>query len=92
MVGFLSQARALGPDEPRDRLGGFPDFLVRGVAAFGHRLGDAVAEVLLKQAERDRLQGLSGGRDLGEDVDAVLVLVDHPLQAADLAFDPAQAP
>ena len=30
-------------------------------------------------------------RDLGQDVDAVAILVDHPLDAAHLAFDPVQA-
>jgi hypothetical protein len=30
-------------------------------------------------------------RDLGEDVDAVVVLLHHALQAANLAFDPSQA-
>ena len=32
------------------------------------------------------------GGDLGEDVDAVLLLVDHPLQAARLALDATQPP
>jgi hypothetical protein len=49
-----------------------------------------VTEVLIEQRERDRLQCLGGRGDLGEDVDAVLVLVDHPLQAADLPLDPPQ--
>jgi hypothetical protein len=30
------------------------------------------------------------GRDLGDDVDAVAVLVDHLGEAADLALDPAE--
>ena len=51
---------------------------------------DAVAHVLLEQAEGDRLQRLRHRRDLGEDVDAVLLLLDHPLQAAGLALDAAQ--
>src|SRR6476620_4266171 len=42
------------------------------------------------QLEGERLQRLGGGRHLGEDVDAVLVLLNHPLQAADLALDPPQ--
>ena len=40
---------------------------------------------------RHGLQGLGHGGDLGEDVDAVDVLVDHPGDAADLALDAAQA-
>ena len=39
---------------------------------------------------RHALQRLGGRRHLGEDVDAVHVLVDHPLQTSDLSFDPAQ--
>ena len=49
---------------------------------------DAVADVLLHQPEADGVQGLGDGGDLGEDVDAVLVLIDHPGDAADLALDP----
>src|SRR5258708_7577605 len=44
-----------------------------------------------RAAEGDSLQGLGRRGYLGEDIDAVLVLVDHPLQAADLALDAAQA-
>src|SRR5215469_5719399 len=42
------------------------------------------------QPDRDRLQGLGGGCHLGQDVDAVVVLVDHPLQPAHLTLDPPQ--
>ena len=52
---------------------------------------DAVRQVLVEQPERHRLQRLGHRGDLGEDVDAVLLLLDHPLQAADLALDAAQA-
>ena len=50
----------------------------------------AVREVLLEQADRDGLEGLRHRRDLGEDVDAVLLVLDHPLQPAGLALDAAQ--
>jgi hypothetical protein len=61
-----------------------------GVGA-GDGVGHAVAHMAVEHVDRDLLQrGLDRGH-LGEDVDAVGVLVDHPLQAADLAFDPAQA-
>jgi hypothetical protein len=49
-----------------------------------------VPEVILEQAERDRLQRARRGGHLGQDVDAVLVLFDHLLQAADLTLDAAQ--
>ena len=51
----------------------------------------AVARVFVEQAEGDLVDRRLDGGDLGEDVDAVAVLVDHPLEAADLAGDPAQA-
>src|SRR5215203_3380089 len=86
MRGWMS-----GTDEPRDRLGGLADLLV-GLAAAGARGVDAaVAHVLLEQAAGDRLQRLRHGGDLGEDVDAVLLVLDHALQTAGLALDAAQS-
>src|SRR5207247_3586120 len=52
---------------------------------------DAVANVLVQQPHAHRLQRRSGGVDLGQDVDAVLVLLDHPLDPTDRSLDPAQA-
>src|SRR4051794_10616338 len=46
--------------------------------------------MLVEQADRHRLQRLRGRRDLGEDVDAVLVVLHHALEPADLTLDPAQ--
>jgi DNA-binding FrmR family transcriptional regulator len=40
-----------------------------------------------EQAEGDGFQRLRGRGDLGEDVDAVDVLLDHPLQTPDLLDD-----
>ena len=48
-------------------------------------------DVAVQHVDRDLLErGLHGGH-LREDVDAVGVLVDHPLEAAHLPFDPAEA-
>jgi hypothetical protein len=70
--------------EPRD-CGHELVALVGGVVGF--RAGDAMTGVVVEQAERDLVErGLHGG-DLGEDVDAVTVVVDHALNAAYLAFD-----
>ena len=66
------------------------DDVVRLGATGRGGLDHAVGEVLLEELQRERLQGPGRGGDLGEDVDAVLVLLDHPLQAADLPLDPAQ--
>src|SRR5580692_7696912 len=46
--------------------------------------------MVLQQAKRHRLQRPRHRGHLGEDVDAVLVVLDHPLQAPHLALDPAQ--
>src|SRR5207247_6394765 len=53
--------------------------------------GDAVFDVLVEDLERERLERRIHSRDLGEDVDAVAVVLDHPLDPADLSFDPVQA-
>src|SRR3954454_4046961 len=79
-----------GTHEAGDGLGGLADLLLGLPAAGARGLDDAVAEMLLEQAEGDRLQGLRHRRDLGEDVDAVLLVLDHALQAAGLALDAAQ--
>src|SRR3954462_1730700 len=87
---FVPLRDGSGPDQPRDRVGRLADLLV-GLGAAGYGGGDdAVAQVLLEQAERDRLQRLRHRRHLGEDVDAVLLVLDHALQAAGLALDAAQ--
>src|SRR5688500_19402311 len=49
-----------------------------------------MAHVLLEQAQCDRLECLRHRGDLGEDVDAVLLVLDHALQTAGLALDTAQ--
>src|SRR5512133_2658196 len=54
-------------------------------------LADAAADVAVEQPQRHLVEGGLDGRDLGDDVDAVLVLVDHAGHAADLALDAAQA-
>src|SRR4051812_41268218 len=87
---FRSGCRQSGADQPGDRLGGLADPVV-GLATPGTGgVHDAGAQVLLEQAEGHRLQRLGHRRDLGEDVDAVLLVLDHPLQPAGLALDAAQ--
>src|SRR3984893_8641106 len=55
-----------------------------------HGLRHAFSEMILKQAEGDRLEGPGYRGDLGQDVDAVDVFFHHPLQATDLPLNPAQ--
>src|SRR6266568_796072 len=79
-----------GPDQPGDRLGRLADLRVRHLAPLGGCLGHAMAEMVLHQAERHRLQRPGRRRHLGQDVDAVRVFLNHLLQAAYLALDAAQ--
>jgi hypothetical protein len=51
-----------------------------------------VRQVVVEQPERDGLKRLGRRRHPGQDVDAVLVVLDHLLQAADLALDLAIGP
>jgi hypothetical protein len=81
-----------GPDEAGDRGGGLADLLGTALAVLGNGLRHAVAEVVFQEPERDRLQCPGDRRDLRENVNAVLILVNHPLQAAHLPFDAAQSP
>jgi hypothetical protein len=47
--------------------------------------------MFIKQAESDRLECAGHCRHLGEDIDAVLLLFDHLLQATGLTLDSAQS-
>src|SRR5690625_4262952 len=49
------------------------------VTTFGRGLDDAVADVFLDEADTDTLQCFGDRAHLGEHVDAVGVLLDHPL-------------
>jgi hypothetical protein len=46
--------------------------------------------MVLEQAQGDLVEGGLDRRDLGDDVDAVALILDHPLDPADLALDPSQ--
>src|SRR3954454_9786928 len=50
----------------------------------------AVADVLVQQPQGDLVERRLGGLDLGEDVDAVALLLDHPRDAPDLPLDPGE--
>lgn len=54
-------------------------------------MGDAVVDVVGEDLERDRLERRVDSRDLGEDIDAVAVAVDHLLDSADLSLDAVHA-
>ena len=55
------------------------------------RLLDAVMDVRMNQLFREGFQAAPGGDDLGEDFRAVAILIQHPLDGAELAGDLAHA-
>lgn len=82
-------------EESGDSCHGFADFVIEwGGVAGGFRLGcgvnDAVAHVVFQKLNGEAVEGLVDGGDLGEDVDAVDVLIDHAGDTAYLPFDAAQ--
>src|SRR3954471_16799792 len=79
-----------GADEARHSCGGLGDLVVRSRAALTDGVGHARIQVRVEQLERDGLEGLRRGRDLGEHIDAVGVLVAHALHAPPLALAPPQ--
>jgi hypothetical protein len=88
---ILWLAGSLGLDEAGDSVRSFSDFIGGVVAAFGHGLRNAVTYMFFEKANGNRLQRPGHGRDLGEDIDAVVVLGDHALQAAYLPLHAAQS-
>ena len=64
--------------------------MIIGVAG-RERVRDAVADVILEELHRDALQRGRHGGDLREDVDAVALVLDHPLDAPHLTLDAVQA-
>ena len=71
--------------------GGLVETVVGHPLAGRRGVGHAVPEVLVEQPDRHALEGSRRRRDLGQDVDAVGVLVDHALQPAHLALDAPEA-
>src|SRR3954470_7053138 len=63
---------------------------LRFVAARSDRSRRAVLEVVAQQLAAHSAQRFLNRRDLGENVRAVAVVVDHLLESADLAFDAPQ--
>src|SRR4051794_30966265 len=75
--------------EPAD--GGHQLFGLLLLVAIG-RADDAMLRVLVEQPERHLVERGLHGADLREDVDAVAVVLDHPLEPPDLALDALEAP
>ena len=54
-------------------------------------MGGTVSQVIAHQRPGYRPERLLHGRDLGQNIGAVSIFIDHPVQSANLAFDAAQA-
>ena len=79
----------LAPDEPLDRAVQLFDLGSAPARADG--LGDAVLGVIRKQQQRDAVERRFRGSDLGQNIDAVPVRLDHLLDTPDLPFDPTKS-
>src|SRR5687768_10676208 len=90
-VRYLGNALA----RAREALHGFEELaallLGDGRVARRQRAGDAVAHVVVEDLEGETLERRRDRPDLGEDVDAVPLVLDHALDAPHLPFDPVQA-
>ena len=75
----------LAPHQPLDSIVQLPNLL--GAAARPDRLGHAVLRVVGEELKRNALERRPGRVDLGEDVDAVPVLLNHLLNPAHLTLD-----
>ena len=58
--------------------------------AFLDGVDDTALDVILEEKQPDLVQGRLDGVDLGQDIDAVLVFVDHARDSADLSLDAVQ--
>src|SRR4029079_2113015 len=87
-------ARARHLARAREALDGREQLLAllarHGRIAGCERLGHTVRDVVLEHLRGDTLERRLDRGDLREHVDAVPVLLDHPLDAAHLALDPVQ--
>jgi hypothetical protein len=61
------------------------------VSSLSECLAYAVVKVVVEQVQRHGPQSTAGCTDLGENVDAVFVVVDHLRDAANLALDSTQS-
>jgi len=83
-------------EQASDGIGGLLDLEVDGLRTelrirLGGGANNTVADVLFDEPQAHGMQGLGDGGHLGEDVDAVGLVLDHPLQPAHLTFDALEA-
>jgi len=69
-------------NEAGDRLRRFPDLLFGDVAAGASCICHTVAQVVFEEPDGNALQGAGQCGDLSEDVNSVLLVLDHAVDAA----------
>src|ERR1019366_9532681 len=87
----ITEAPPSRANQACDGLGGLVELCLRLVPAALDGVGDAVRQVVVEQLQCHRLERPRRGGHLFEHVDAVPVLIDHPLQSPHLPFDTSQA-
>src|SRR6187401_969984 len=80
--------------DPSEAVHGFEELLALrlrfGCIARREGARDAVVHVVIEDLEGEALERRVHGSDLREHVDAIAVVLDHPLDAAHLALDPVE--
>ena len=66
----------------------FPALL--GAIAGSDRVLDAMGDMVAQEFFLHAAKGSADGGNLRDDVDAIMILLDHPAKAADLALDPGE--
>src|SRR6476646_1313501 len=88
---IIQRRRSAGSCEPFHRVQQLLGLGLRSLRVTGaHRIAYAVVDVAVQHPQPDLLERRRDGADLVEDVDAVALLLDHPLDPAHLALDPVQ--
>jgi hypothetical protein len=85
----LAGGRQLARDHPANGSHKFLSLFVR-VARASVAAYEAVTDMAVQQSESDLVQRCSDCIDLGHDVDAVAIFLDHPCDASDLTLDPGE--
>ena len=82
---MTSDSLAVGATHHVHQLGDLATLL--DLVARGDRAFDAVGDVIAQDFLLGAAQCRTHGRDLRDDVDAVAIVLDHPVEAANLALD-----
>jgi hypothetical protein len=80
-----SSTLAIGATDHFHQLGDLAALL--GLVARGDRAFDAMGDMIAQDDFFRPSQRRTHGRDLGDDIDAIAIVLDHPPKASDLTLD-----